>query len=121
MVGIKNLTDRLFLMKQKKILSKELMRLEEQYKITRTFPEYGTSEDENVQEVERIQENMGLQRNIKNVIKDTKDALKKIEKAKYGECENCHGAIEPGRLKAFPAAALCVTCASKKFRKKSLN
>jgi len=121
MVGIKNLTDRLFLMKQKKILAKELKRLEEQYKMTRSFPEYGTSEDENAQEVERIQENMGLQRNIKNVIKDTKSALKKIDKGKYGECDDCHGAIEPGRLKAFPAASLCVTCASKKFRRKSLH
>lgn len=119
MVGIKNLTDRLFLMKQKKILVKELKRLEDQYKITRSFPEYGTSEDENAQEVERIQENLGLQHNIKNVIKDTKNAIKKIQKGKYGECEVCHSPIETGRLKAFPAAALCVTCVGKKFHKKS--
>lgn len=118
MVGIKNLADRLFLLKQKKILSRELKRLEEQYQTTRSFPEYGTSEDENAQEVERLQENLGLQNNIKNVIKDTKNAIKKIQKGKYGECELCKGSIEIGRLKAFPAASFCVTCASKKFRKK---
>lgn len=112
------ITDSLFLIKQKKILNKQLEYLENQYKMTRSFPEYGTSEDENAQEVEKIQENLGLQRNIKNVIRDTKVAIKKIEKGKYGECESCKGKIEPGRLKAFPAASLCVTCASKIFPKK---
>lgn len=118
MAVFKNLTNRLFIIKQKKVLAKELKRLEAQYKVTKSFPEYGTSEDENVQEVERIQENLGLQRNIKNVIKDTKEAIKKIDKGKYGICDCCKGQIEPGRLSAFPAAFLCVTCASKKFCKK---
>lgn len=113
----RKITDKLFVRKQKKILEKELKRLEEQYKLTRTFPDYGTSEDENVQEVEVIQENLGLQRNIKNVIKDTKEALKKIEKGKYGTCAECDGSIEDGRLKAYPAASFCVTCANEKFKK----
>jgi DnaK suppressor protein len=114
---LKSLTNKLFIIKQKSNLTKELKRLEEQYKLTRNFPEYGTSEDENVQEVEKVQENLGLQRNIKNMIRDTKDAIKKIDKGKYGVCEVCHDNIEEGRLKAFPAASLCVTCAGKKFRK----
>ena len=114
----KSITDRLFLRKQRKMLEQELGRVEEQYKLTRNFPEYGTSEDENAQEVEKIQENLGLQRNIKNMIRDTKAAIKKIESNKYGFCESCKGPIEPGRLKAYPAAALCVSCANKKFKKK---
>lgn len=118
MAVFKNLTDRLFLIKQKNILVKDLKRLEDQFKMTRTFPDYGNSDDENVQEVERIQENLGLQKNIKNVIKDTKEAIKNIEKNKYGICESCHGPIEMGRLKAFPAASMCVTCVSKKFKKR---
>jgi len=117
MAVLKNLTDKLFLRKQKKMLEKELKRLEEQYKLTRDFPEYGTSEDENAQEVEKIQENLGLQRNIKNMIRDTKEAIRKIENNKYGYCESCKGKIEPGRLKAYPAASLCVSCATK-IRKK---
>jgi DnaK suppressor protein len=114
---LENLTNKLFVLKQKKFLLKELRRLEEQYKLTRNFPEYGTSEDENVQEVERVQENLGLQKNIKNMIRDTKNALRKIEKGKYGYCESCKGQIEEGRLRAFPASNLCVTCAGKKFKK----
>jgi RNA polymerase-binding transcription factor DksA len=114
----KTLTDSLFIRKQKKILQKELKRLEEQYKLTRKFPEYGTSEDENVQELEKFQENLSLQKNLRNLIRDTKKALVKIEKGSYGFCEECKGPIERGRLQAYPAADLCVACASKKFRRK---
>jgi len=115
---IQDLSDSLFLRKQKKALQKELIRLEEQYKITKEHPEYGSSDDENAQEVEKIQENLGLQRNLKNIIKDTKDAIKKIDNGKYGICENCKAKIETGRLEAFPVAFLCVTCANKTFKKK---
>ncbi len=114
----KKFSDKLFLVKQKSILTKELKRLEEQYKLTRKFPEYGTSEDENVQELAKFQENLSLQKNIRNLIKDTKKALTKIDKGTYGVCEDCKEEIEPGRLKAYPSAGLCVTCASKIFKKK---
>jgi len=115
---LKKISDVLYMRKQKKILTRELKHLEEQYKITRQFPEYGTSEDENAQEVEKFQENLGLQKNFKNLIKDVKGALTRIEKGKYGVCKECHQFIEPGRLKAYQAADLCVTCALKKFRRK---
>jgi len=77
---LKNIADKVFLSQQKGKLEKELARLEEQIKITKKFPEYGTSEDENAQEVEKFQENLGLQKNLKNLIKDTKEAIKRIEK-----------------------------------------
>lgn len=115
---LEKITDSLFLRKQKKLLLREQIRLDEQYKITRQFPDYGSSEDENAQEVERIQENLGLQKNIKNLKKDIKNALLRIEKGNYWSCAECKGQIEQGRLKAYPAAHLCVTCASKKYRKK---
>ena len=65
----KEISNKLFILKQKKNLEKELKRLEEQYQLTRKFPEYGTSEDENIQEIERLQENLSLQKNLKNLIK----------------------------------------------------
>ena len=114
---LEKITDKIFELKQKKILEKELERLETQYKITRKFPEYGTSEDENIQEVEQFQENLGLQKNIKNLIKDTREAIKRIESGKYGVCTSCKNPIEPGRIKVYPAASLCVSCANKKFKK----
>lgn len=114
---IKQISDKLFLLKQKNFLQKELKRLEKQYLLTRNFPEYGTSEDDNIQEVERVQENLGLQKNVKNMIRDVKQALKKIEKNKYFVCDDCKKEIEQNRLKAFPAALVCVACANKKFKK----
>ena len=115
---LEKFTDALYYRKQKKILSNELARLEDQYQLTRKFPEYGTSEDENVQELEKFQENLSLQKNLKNLIRDTRRALAKIDKGTYGKCENCKNTIEQGRLEAYPAADLCVTCANKKFRKR---
>lgn len=111
---LEQITNKIFLLKQEKSLTTELKRLEEQYKLTRKFPEYGTSEDENIQEMERFEENLGLQKNLKNLIKDTKNALKRIAKGKYGICESCGDEIEGGRLKIYPAASICVTCSSKK-------
>lgn len=113
---IDNITDKLFTIKQKKELEKELQGLESQYKLTRKFPEYGSSEDENAQEVEKIQENLGLQQNLKNLIRDTKVALKKIDNNKYGLCEVCKGEIDTNRLKAYPSASMCVSCANKRTR-----
>lgn len=121
MAVFRNLSDALFLRKQKKILITELVRLEDQYKLTKKHPEYGSSDDENAQEVEKIQENLGLQKNLKNIIRDTKVALKKIDKGNYGSCELCKGPIEPGRLKAFPVASTCVTCSNKRFKKNNLH
>lgn len=115
---LEKISNTLFLRKQKKILQRELKRLTEQYKLTRKFPEYGTSEDENAQEVEKMQENLSLQKNLKNLIRETKAALVKIEKSKYGICEECGGQIEQGRLKAYPSASICITCATKRLRKK---
>lgn len=111
------ITDKLFLVKQKSILEKELVYLEERYKMTRQFVEYGNAEDEKIQEMEEMQENIVLQQNLKNLIKETKDALKRIESGKYGTCTACDGEIEVGRLKAYPSAWLCSSCAPKKSKK----
>ncbi len=41
------------------------------------------------------------------------EALRRIEKGKYGICEECGGKIPNKRLEAFLAARLCITCKSK--------
>lgn len=37
-------------------------------------------------------------------------ALRKIDEGHYGQCEECEGVIEEGRLKARPVAGLCIVC-----------
>lgn len=50
-----------------------------------------------------------------NLLRKTKNSLASISKGTYGVCEKCKKPIEEGRLKAMPAAVLCISC-SKKIR-----
>lgn len=94
----------------KRKLEREHKRLEDEIAKIKRYPEYGQSEDENVQELEEFNQNIGLTRNLRTLLEDTNEALEKLAKGNYGSCESCKNAIELGRLEAFPAAALCITC-----------
>ena len=37
-------------------------------------------------------------------------AVERMEKGRYGQCEDCGGDIGEGRLRAFPAALRCIRC-----------
>lgn len=50
---------------------------------------------------------------LTDVLRDTDDALAKMDDGIYGQCESCGGEISEARLEAMPAARLCITCASK--------
>jgi RNA polymerase-binding transcription factor DksA len=45
-------------------------------------------------------------------VEEIDDALKKIERKTYGDCERCHQPIPKARLRALPFARLCVACKS---------
>lgn len=45
-------------------------------------------------------------------LKQIQRALERIEDGSYGECSRCGDDINPDRLKALPAATLCIRCAS---------
>ena len=51
--------------------------------------------------------------NEKAVLDAIDAALVKIEKAKYGLCENCRQKISEPRLKAIPWVRYCISCQSK--------
>ncbi len=46
-----------------------------------------------------------------NRLKEIKEALKRIEKGKYGICESCGKEIEPERLELIPWTRYCSKCA----------
>jgi RNA polymerase-binding transcription factor DksA len=50
---------------------------------------------------------------LKATLDDVEHALQKAADD-YGHCETCHKPIAPARLEAFPAARLCIDCASKR-------
>ncbi len=41
-------------------------------------------------------------------------ALRRIDEGVYGDCVDCAGAIEQGRLEAIPYTETCVNCAEKR-------
>jgi len=45
-----------------------------------------------------------------NLLRDVKDALRRIHEGSFGTCMECESAISPRRLAAVPWAALCIQC-----------
>lgn len=110
---LKKISDKIFLIKQKRALLKEKKRVKNELKIIERFPQYGEKEEENAMEVEQFEGYLGLRTGARNLYKQIEKALKKMEKGIYGKCEVCKGLIERGRLEAFPAATTCVECSKK--------
>ena len=74
------------------------------------FPEYGDKDEDNATEVAEYLDNLSLEGNLEQRLKEIDEALEKIEKGKYGYCNNCHKEIDSERLKINPAAKVCVNC-----------
>lgn len=64
----------------------------------------GTDPDENATEVEGYVDDIALESNLENQLKDVSHALEKMEQGTYGICENTGKEISIERLKAYPAA-----------------
>lgn len=50
---------------------------------------------------------------LTETLRETEDALAKMDSGTYGQCESCSGDIGQARLEAMPSARLCMACASK--------
>lgn len=85
---------------------------EEEGKYVPKFDEFnkGDVEDvaESADEATNYEENISITRSLVISLKETKDALQSIEDDKYGYCENDNDYILEERLKAYPAAAVCI-------------
>jgi len=80
------------------------------------FPFFGMSrshKDESAEEIEEYEKLLPLEHTLELRLKDTEEALKKMERGKYGKCEQCKKKIGPERLKAVPEARLCLACGKK--------
>lgn len=74
------------------------------------FQNIGTDIDENASEVEEYTDNLALENRLEKHLGEINDALKRMENDTYGKCENCQGEIGIERLKAYPAARICIKC-----------
>lgn len=53
---------------------------------------------------------MTFEENERDLLRDVRAALARIEAATYGTCERCGADIPAARLEAVPTANLCITC-----------
>ena len=71
--------------------------------------EIGTGEDENATEVEGYVDNLAVEANLEQELRDVLDALDKMERETYGICEKTSKEIPLDRLRAYPAARTAIT------------
>ena len=64
-------------------------------------------------EVALYQDNLSVEANLEVKLQAVDHALKRIEDGSYGKCVKCEGEISDERLKAQPAAKMCIDCARK--------
>ena len=60
---------------------------------------------------------MSLANNAREMLDQSKLALRHIQVGTFGNCDNCGKPIGKGRLQAFPRATLCVTCKQREERR----
>jgi len=60
---------------------------------------------------------MSLANNAREMLDQSRLALRHIEQGAYGRCDNCGQPIGKGRLMVFPRATLCVTCKQREERR----
>lgn len=72
------------------------------------FENIGTDSDDNATEVEGYVDNLALEDNLENQLRDVNSALEKMEKETYGICEETGREIDVKRLKVYPAARTAI-------------
>lgn len=106
------------LLEDKSRIKQELLKVatynEEEDKYIPKFEEYhpgeGEDETESADEITTYDEHTALANDLVKLLEENRAALKKIEEDKYGYCQNCGEYILEDRLKAYPAAPICVKC-----------
>lgn len=56
------------------------------------------------------EQNLMLAASLSRTIEDIDEALRKLRRGTYGDCESCGCPIDPKRLEALPYARLCLAC-----------
>jgi DnaK suppressor protein len=103
------------LLKEKEELEKNLSRIarpvdKEEGDYETSFEDIGTDREDNASEVEQYTDNLPVELTLEKKLKDTLEALEKMEKGNYGICENCGQEITLERLGANPSAKTCIKC-----------
>ncbi len=77
------------------------------------FPFLGMNrshQDESAEKIEEYEKLLSIEHTLESRLKDIEEALEKIKKGAYGQCEKCKKKIEIKRLEVIPEARLCLKC-----------
>ena len=116
-----------FVQQQKEKLEKEKEAIREQLKSFATedpklkgdwdtrFPKRnggvgGSAMEDATDQVEEYVTSLPIEHSLEIKLRDVNLVLEKIEKGKYGTCENCKQKINEKRLKVNPSARFCIKC-----------
>ena len=78
--------------------------------VTRENLGYGNHMADDATEVFEQAKDLALLRHLQATLTQVNDALQKMERGTYGECERCHQAIDKDRLEVLPYARFCLDC-----------
>jgi DnaK suppressor protein len=67
------------------------------------------------------EKNLAIQRTLERSLDEVNQALAKFDQGTYGICESCGKPISEKRLRAMPAATLCIECKSKQEAGQRVN
>jgi DnaK suppressor protein len=59
---------------------------------------------------------LSIRNNIRDLIDQIGNAIRRIDEGTYGTCERCGKPIDAARLKALPHASLCMDCKRREER-----
>ena len=77
------------------------------------FPFFNLSrshKDESAEEIEGYENLLPVEHTLELRLKDIENAITKVKKGNYGQCEKCQKKIESKRLEVVPEARLCLKC-----------
>ncbi len=74
------------------------------------YPDMGSTEDENAMEVAAYSDQLSLERELEENLKDVNKALKSIKDGGYGTCKYCKKEIDIKRLMVRPESSSCIDC-----------
>lgn len=59
---------------------------------------------------------LSLEQNVKDMLAQVGEALKRLDNGDYGKCTRCGRPIDEARLRAIPYADLCISCKKEEER-----
>ena len=113
---------RTILLKKRKFISNNIVRLREMSRISEEeSKKYSTHLADEGSDTIGIEECYMLLSRELMYLQQIDEALSAIEDGTYGICENCRKEIPHERLEAVPTTDTCVDCKSNKTKNKILN